>query len=474
MRESLDMLPSMQFNRRHLIGSALVTLCIPGARAEQADGFVVLDAKPGEAQILPAPAPKTQIWGFGGQAPGPLLRVKRGEELKVRLINRLDQPIGLHWRGMRLPNYVDGAAGLVQNAVEPGETREIQFTPPDAGTFLYQPLVQPHSGEQLSRGLFGAVIVDEPNPIPADNELVLLLNDWRLDAKAQITGDFDNPADVLRQGRFGATIATNGAQKLAPVEQKPGARLRLRLINAACARIMRIAIDGGSPKIIAVDGQSCDPFEPARHTAPLGPGARCDLLLDLPTIEGQTVRLILRGEEELPDAVLLEIVTKGAARAPLPPVPTQDPTPNSLLPAEIKLQAAKRLDLLIEGGWRKSMPAAFKPRGDDLRHAWTINGRASAGLDGPPLFSVRKGTPVALGLINKTLFEQVIHVQGHVMRLLHDLDDGWEPYWRDSVIAPAHATKHVAFVADNPGRWLVCSAVQDHFTNGLAAWFEVT
>jgi FtsP/CotA-like multicopper oxidase with cupredoxin domain len=464
----------MLFTRRHLIGSAVLTLLAPAVRAENANGFIELEARPGEAQILPLPAPKTRIWGFGGQAPGPVLRVKFGQELRVRLINRLDQPTALHWRGMRLPNGLDGAAGLVQNAVAPGETREILFTPPDAGTFLYQPLIQPHSGEQFSRGLFGAVVVEEAKPIVADDELVLLLNDWRLDATAQITSDFDNPADVLRQGRFGAVTAVNGQQKPAPIVQKPGARLRLRLVNAACARIMRIAIDGGSPKIIAVDGQSCDPFEPARRTAPLGPGARCDVLLDLPPVEGRTVRLILRGEAEMPDAVLLEIVTKGVARPPLPPVPTQDPSPNPLLPSEIKLQAAKRLDLVIEGGWRKSMPAVFKPQGEDLRHVWTINGRASTGLDGPTLFSVKKGTPVALGLVNKSLFEQVIHVQGHVVRLLHDLDDGWEPYWRDSVIIPEHATKHIAFVADNPGKWLICSAVQEHFANGLAGWFEVT
>jgi FtsP/CotA-like multicopper oxidase with cupredoxin domain len=120
------------------------------------------------------------------------------------------------------------------------------------------------------------------------------------------------------------------------------------------------------------------------------------------------------------------------------------------------------------------MPANFKPQGDALREIWKINGRASSGLDGPPLFSVRKGTPVSLGLVNKSLFDAVIHVQGHVVRLLHDLDDGWDPYWRDSVVAPERATKHIAFVADNPGKWLICGAIQEHFANGMAAWFEVT
>jgi FtsP/CotA-like multicopper oxidase with cupredoxin domain len=89
------------------------------------------------------------------------------------------------------------------------------------------------------------------------------------------------------------------------------------------------------------------------------------------------------------------------------------------------------------------------------------------------LFSVQRGTPVTLGFINKSLYPLDMHVHGHAMRLLHDLDDGWEPYWRDSVIVPELKTKHVAFVADNPGKWMIHGAIQEHLANGLASWFEV-
>ena len=96
---------------------------------------------PARIPLLPAPAAPTKIWGFSGDVPGPLLRVKLGQEIKARLVNRLDQPTALHWRGMRIANEIDGAAGLVQKAVAPGETRDFRFTPPDAGTFFYQPLI---------------------------------------------------------------------------------------------------------------------------------------------------------------------------------------------------------------------------------------------------------------------------------------------------------------------------------------------
>jgi FtsP/CotA-like multicopper oxidase with cupredoxin domain len=467
------MIRPMNLTRRTLIGSALVTLFSPRPSvAEDSDGFVRLEARAGEAQILPAPAPATKIWGFGGQTPGPLLRVKLGQEIKARLVNRLDQPMALHWRGMRIANEIDGAAGLVQKFVAPGETRDFRFTPPDAGTYLYQPLIQFRSGEQLGRGLYGVVIVDDAKPLPADAELVLVLSDWRLDAKAQIVGDFDNPADALRQGRYGAVTSVNSVEKTAPLAYPPGSRLRLRLVSAANARIMALFFDGATPTIIAVDGQVCDPFEPVRHTIPIGPGARFDVLLDLPPQEGAKIRLILRGETELPDATVLEFLTQGPAKKAAPPLPLR--AENPLLPAEVRLQGAKRLDLVIEGGWQKTTPAGFKPKGEELRRLWRINGRASSGLDGAPLFSVKKGQVVTLGLVNASLFPLVIHVQGHVVRLLHDLDDGWDPYWRDSVIAPEHKTKHIAFVADNPGKWLIMAAIMEHFSSGLAGWFEVT
>jgi FtsP/CotA-like multicopper oxidase with cupredoxin domain len=471
----------MRLRRRTFIGSILATILVGPSRspAEETkspvpggDGFTLLEARAGAIPLLPAPATPTRIWGFGGDVPGPLLRIKLGQEIKARLVNRLDQPTALHWRGLRIANAIDGAAGLVQKAVAPGETRDFRFTPPDAGTFFYQPLIQPFSGEQLGRGLFGVVIVDEEKPAPADSELVLVLDDWRLDTKGQIVNDFNHPADVLRQGRLGPVSGVNARAKATPLAFPPGSRLRLRLVNAATARIMRLRLPGGALKVIALDGQSCDPFEPQDRFLPLGPGARCDLLLDLPAAESEGFRIVLVGEAELPDATLFEIRTQGAAKKPAPPIAAAPPNP--LLPTETRLERSTKLDLVIAGGATRTTPSGYKPAGEALKHVWSINGKSSTGIDGPPLFSVKKGFPVSLALTNRSLFAQVIHVQGHVVRLLYSLDDGWEPYWRDSVIVPPLGVQRIAFVADNPGKWLIASAIMDHFANGLAAWFEVT
>jgi FtsP/CotA-like multicopper oxidase with cupredoxin domain len=91
-----------------------------------------------------------------------------------------------------------------------------------------------------------------------------------------------------------------------------------------------------------------------------------------------------------------------------------------------------------------------------------------------PLFSVKRGTPVVLALANRTPAVQSLHLHGHAFRLLHALDDGWEPYFLDTVQIPENRTVRIAFEANNPGRWMLASTVLERFDGGLWTWFEVS
>jgi FtsP/CotA-like multicopper oxidase with cupredoxin domain len=99
---------------------------------------------------------------------------------------------------------------------------------------------------------------------------------------------------------------------------------------------------------------------------------------------------------------------------------------------------------------------------------------ALAGGFGAPLFSVKRGRAVVMVFPNRTDFACAIHLHGHHVRLLDNLDDGWKPFWLDTVLVEARQTTRIAFVADNPGKWLIdCQRIgQDDAT--MAAWFEVT
>ena len=451
----------MGINRRMFIAGAAVTLVVldahaadtpPPAPAPPTDGFRVVTARAALARIMPAPARETEILGFDGLCPGPLIRVRQGTEVKLRLVNALPEPTTLHVHCMRAPNAMCGAAPLAQAAIEPGASFDYRFTAQDSGLAFYHPLAGPNAAAQAARGLFGLLIVDEPDPPKVDRDIILALDAWTLDAAGQ-------PA-------AGAVpLATANAKPLPEtIVAPPGARVRLRLLNAAPSRLMVVSFAGFKPLIAAIDGQPCDAFEPLRQTIPVGPGARFDLFFDLPSEAAPPASVILRGEpgpdgRSVLDQTIAVFTLEGERGRPAPPIGEQPLVHNPALPPQIKLQEAKRLDLVVDGA-------------GDMR---TLNGLKTQGAPADkPLFSVKRGAPVSLGLVNKTGVVHAVYVHGHVMRLLHDLDDGWEPYWRDTVLVPSGKTKHVAFNADNPGKWMIQCIQCDGTLGSLAGWFEVS
>ncbi|EAQ22967.1 multicopper oxidase, putative [Roseovarius sp. 217] len=135
---------------------------------------------------------------------------------------------------------MDGVAGLTQAAVEPGESFDYDFVVPDAGTYWYH--AHARSIEQVARGLYGALIVEEAEAPEVDREEVLILDDWLLDPEtAQINPDFTSAHSRSHAGRMGNFVATNGQYGLA-IDVRQNERLRLRLINAANARIFVVDI----------------------------------------------------------------------------------------------------------------------------------------------------------------------------------------------------------------------------------------
>src|SRR4029077_4244338 len=107
--------------------------------------------------------PDTAVWVYNGTIPGPELRVRQGEPVRVVVSNRLDEDTTVHWHGIRLPNAMDGVPGLTQPPIQPGDSFAYEFTPPDAGTFWYHPHAD--TLQQLGRGLAGALIVEEREPV---------------------------------------------------------------------------------------------------------------------------------------------------------------------------------------------------------------------------------------------------------------------------------------------------------------------
>jgi FtsP/CotA-like multicopper oxidase with cupredoxin domain len=444
-------------SRRTFLSGVAASLVALDTRAEgvPAGAPRVLEARPGKARI--GAAGDTDIWGLDGVTPGPLLRYKQGDELAVKFVNKLVKPAALHWHGLRGDNAMDGVAPLTQAAVPPGGEFLYRRKLPEPGLFCCRPSAFGHTPELLARGVKGLLIVDEPAPLPADADLALALDDWRLDEKGALAGPFDDAKEARAEGRIGPLLAVNGKAAPAMHEYAPGARVRLRLANLAGARIMILAFDGVQPFVVAIDSQPCEAFEPVKRSIPVAPGARFEVMFDLPQTEGARARMILRGPNGA-DQDILVVTAKGAKAAARPPIASLPL--NAALPPVIRLDASRKVDLVIE-----------PPKSGAV---WTINGAPTRAYGGEPLFRVRRGTPVTLGYVNRAEVPVVMHTHGHCVRLLHDLDDGWEPYWRNGVVVPPGRTKHVAFLADSPGKWALHDDIVEHEAAGLATWFEVS
>lgn len=427
----------------------------------------VLTAQPAKLRLRPAPAAETEIWAFDGATPGPPLRIRQGETLRLKLENKTTAPLSLHWQGLRGAAAQDGVGGFSQPAVAPGASAEIQLTPPDAGSFLYRPLVIGGSSEPAGRGLSGLLVVEEREPPPVDLDLPLVVTDWLLGDDQTIQPFMLQSNASATAGRLGSWLTVSGKAPPYTLRLPPRSRIRLRLANACNARIMRLRFDDAKASVIAVDGQPTEPFEPVHAQLPFAPGTRYDVVLDLPEAAGASLGITALVGPGLP---LLRLVTEGPAKParPQPAVLKLNPA----LPAAVRMQDALRPSVVIEGGAKPTPDRTLDFSGLDLARPWTVNG-GTGSAEGKPLFSVKRGTPVVMAIDNRTAFIQPIHIHGHAVRLLHPLDDGWENYFLDTVQIPEGKKLHVAFIADNPGRWLISSSVLERFDLGLWGWFEV-
>lgn len=178
----------------------------------------------------------------------------RREIIEVETINRLDHPSTIHWHGIRNINEMDGVPDLTQAAVEPGEIFTYRFLVNDAGTFWYH--AHHKSWEQVARGLYGALIVlDDHEGFEDERDQLIVADDWLLDKSDEIdTASFGNLGHWSHGGRLGNALTINGS--FSPSIEIPSqGQIRLRLLNAANARVLSFALNNKLPmKVISVDG----------------------------------------------------------------------------------------------------------------------------------------------------------------------------------------------------------------------------
>ena len=467
--------------------SAALTMTTPWAAWADGVRVIRIAAAPGRASLDGGDKPQTDVLAYDAKVPGPTLRLKQGEPVRIIVENKLDQDTTVHWHGIRLPNAMDGVPGLTQPPIKPGESFTYEFTPPDAGTFWYHP--HANSLQQLGRGLAGALIVEAPEPYPVDREILWMISDWRLKPDAQIAGGFGNGMEAAMSGRIGNTVTINGT--VAGDEPvRAGERIRLRLINSALARIMALKFEGHKPVIVAIDGQPCDPHEPAEGRLLLGPAMRLDVVLDMVGEPGQRYRVIDDFYDEF-IYTLIELAydQRPVARAsPFGAIASVPPNP---LP-QPDIAAAERHVLALQGGMMSGMMMGGGNNGGMMGGGmmgmmggmggmggapWSINGMSMTGdgqADMPPLLTLQRGRSCLLTLRNETAWWHPMHLHGHSFLVVsRNSTPNSRREWCDTVLIPPKQTVDVAFVADNPGNWMLHCHVMDHQMAGLMAVLRI-
>ena len=427
----------MNINRRQLlIGLSAAALPQPILAAESS--VILRPTRVG----LSVNGRMIEMLGFNNSVPGPEIRLPQNDTLSARLENTLEEGTTIHWHGIRLPNTMDGVNVLTQDAVIPGGSFDYRFAVPDAGTFWYHSHYL--SLDQVSRGMFGPLIVEERNPPDVDQDITIQLLDILTDAE----GNFDrafHPAHYTTEGRLGDVMTAFSSSSRTRV----GERLRLRLINPSVDRVFKIALQGLSGVVVALDGMPLAEPQLLSELV-LAPGQRVDVIGD---VEADVHVLEQSASEPL---LLTKISPSGsrekrdAAIAPLPP--NRLPQPGRI---------TQSVDLVMQGG------AGGKPHGGF--GSWAFND--VSGLPRQPIISAGRGETALVRLRNDTAFPHGIHLHGHHF---WETDESQAPtVLRDTTLVEAGETRELLCVLDNPGAWLIHCHMLSHQEDGMATWLLV-
>jgi CopA family copper-resistance protein len=278
------LLPSWAKSATPGLAPSLPTLAGPNIDLEISHAHLMIDGRAGHAVTI------------NGTAPGPLLRLKQGQTVRLSVRNTLQEETSIHWHGLLVPFQMDGVPGVTFPGIKPGQTFVYEFPVVQSGAYWYHS----HSGMQEQEGLYGPIVIDPEgeDPTPYDRDHVVVLSDYSFmhphmifERMKQQAGLFNDQKETLasllagkdqtfkdrvewakmRMDPTDISDVTGAALKFlinghGPQDNwtglfKPGERVRLRFINSASQTEFNVRIPGLKLTIAAADGQRVQPVE---------------------------------------------------------------------------------------------------------------------------------------------------------------------------------------------------------------------
>jgi FtsP/CotA-like multicopper oxidase with cupredoxin domain len=467
--------------------SVAAKLTVPGGAAA-ADGnarTIPLEAR--ETRWELAPGKTIKAMAYNGQVPGPAIRAREGERLRVVLKNALPEPTTIHWHGVDVPNAMDGVPGVTQKPVQPGETFAYEFEARPAGTRWYHTHFQEH--RQMDLGLVAPLIIEPatPEPLVYDREVTLVLDDWAtgtgpaLPSSAEGTAGGRGSPGGMMSGMMGGRGTGGmmrgmgrGAHELAydlmtingkaypatePLRVRRGERLRFRIINASAEHTHVVRLAGHRLAVTHTDGNPL--AAPVQVDAlPIAPSERYDVIVTTDRPGAWSLSCLQPGHAAAGERMAVRY--EGHERAE-PVLPGTDLAGLRLW--EYGLGRARRL-LPAPSGTTRTFTLTLSGgmmRTDD---AWTINGAVYPQTE--PLHLTR-GDLARIVFRNMSPEAHPMHLHGQSFRVLALNGVRYaEPIVKDVVDVEAHmGSAVIEFTAHNPGDWFLHCHKPMHMDGGM-------
>jgi FtsP/CotA-like multicopper oxidase with cupredoxin domain len=449
------------------------------------------------------------MYGFNGQYPGPLIRVKQSATVTIRFRNQLDYSSVVHWHGIRLDNRFDGAPGVTQDPVPVGGEFIYRINFPDPGIYWYHPHVREDLQQDL--GLYGNMIVDSPDPgyyNPVNDEQVLMLDDILMDDE----GILPYGAEVSNysiMGRFGNVFLINGEPdyKLAV---KKGDVVRFLLTNVANTRTLNLSMGPNPIKLVGADISRFEREEMVESVV-IAPAQRyvVEVKFDVPgtyaiTNEVQALNNFLGEFQRSVDT--LGIVTVGAAptardygrqfkslravaavSAEVEPYRKHfDKAPDKELLLTVNIQGMP----LVVTAFMSVDTMYFPPQEwvDGMRDMnwvatskevrWIVRDVATKKENMDIVWDFKRGDVIKVRMTNDALsvhpMSHPIHFHGQRLLIVARNGQAEENLaWRDTILLPVGQTVDLLIEATNPGKWMAHCHIAEHLEAGMMMVFSV-
>lgn len=392
---------------------------------------------------------------YNDSVPGPLIEANVGDTVIAHFQNDLDEPLTIHWHGIRLDSDMDGGMQMM-DPVQPGEGFDYVFTVPDAGFYWYHPHIE--GAKWIERGLYGPIIIHAPDEVLADCDLPLVLDDVLLDEDTLQIAPPDTDMMQL-MGRLGNLLMANGRADRR-IAVTAGQTVLMRLVNPSNARYWDVYVEGQQMEVVGTD----DGWLPEPYTVDhleMTPGERYMVTFTATGEPGDEVRLMnKRFQLHADDGDMVEVDPLGDGDNPV-------------------LAFVFEQGSVIGTPWVQPSvePMPFTGPTATLGHHWLLDEDMMGGsvtIDGAawpdvPMVEVSANIDTTFDIENLSEMHHPFHIHGNNFQVV--AIDGVAPTipqgWKDTFDIPPYTTVTVVSDLSNAGDWMYHCHILEHAESGM-------